>query len=73
MDLEIGDTHCQSLAQWSKATAIPSRDDVQASSPYKSLLAHQLQRIGKVDEILVLGQEICGTNRVIIATSIMEK
>ena len=34
-----GDTDCQSLAQWVKATATPTRDELQASSPYIRVLA----------------------------------
>ena len=29
-----GDTDCQNLAQWFNATATPTRDDLQGSSPY---------------------------------------
>ena len=34
-----GGTDCQSLAQWENATATPTRDELQASSPYLRVLA----------------------------------
>ena len=66
-----GDTDCQSLAQWVNATATPTRDELQASSPYLRVLAQHLDRIAEVDEMLVLREEIDGTNRVIVPTSLI--
>ena len=66
-----GDTDCQNLAQWVNATATPTRDELQASSPYLRVLAQHLDRIAKVDDMLVLREEIDGTNRVIVRTSLI--
>ena len=49
-----GDPNWQSLAQWVNATATPTRDELQASSPYICVLAQQMERIAEVDEMLVL-------------------
>ena len=49
-----GDTDCQNLAQWVNATATRTRDDLQASSPYLRVLAQNLDRIAKLDDMLVL-------------------
>ena len=43
-----GDTDCQSLAQWVNATATPTPDELQASSPYLRVLAQHLERIADV-------------------------
>ena len=51
--------------------ATPTRDDFQASGPYLCLLAQHLQRIAKVDEMLLLREEIERTNRVIVPTSLI--
>ena len=55
-----GDTDGQSLAQWVNATATPTRDELQTSSPYLRLLAQHLERIAEVDELLVLREEVDG-------------
>ena len=66
-----GDTDCQNLAQWVNASATPTRDDLQPSSPYLRVLAQHLDRIAKVDDMLVLREESEGTNRVIVPTSLI--
>ena len=66
-----GDTDFQNLAQWVNATAAHTRDDFQASSPYLRVLAQHLDRILKVDDILLLREEIDGTKRVIVPISLL--
>ena len=66
-----GDTDCQSLVQWVNATATPTRDELQASSPYLRVFPQPLDRIAEVDEMLVLREEVDGTNRVIVPTSLI--
>ena len=53
------------------ATASPTRNELQASIPYLRVLAQHLDRIADVDEMLVLREEIDGTNRVIVPTSLI--
>ena len=52
-------------------TATPTRDEVPSSSPYLRVLAQHLERIAEVDKMLVLREEIDGTNRVIVPTSLI--
>ena len=66
-----GDNDCQSLAQWLNATATPTRDELQASCPYLGVLAQHFERIAEEEEMLVLREEIDGTNRVIVTTSLI--
>ena len=63
-----GDTDCQSFAQLVNATATPTRAELQASSLSLRVLAKDLERISVCDVILVLGEEIDGTKRVILPT-----
>ena len=66
-----GATECQSLAQWLNAKANPTPDDLQASTHYLLVLAQHLDSIAKADEMLLLRQEIDGTNRVIVPISLI--
>ena len=66
-----GDIDCHSWAQWVNSTATPTRDELQACTPYLAVLAQHLDRIAKVDEMLVIREEIDGTNRVIVPTSLI--
>ena len=66
-----GDPDCQSLAQWGSATATPTRDELQASSTYIGVLSQHLDRIAEVDQMLVLPEEVDGTKRVIVPTSLI--
>ena len=52
-------------------TATPTRADLQASSLYLGVLAQHLHRIAKLDEMLVLREDIHGTNRLFVPTSII--
>ena len=53
------------------ATATPTSDELQASSPYLALLAQHLEFIPEVEQMLVLREEDAGTNRVIVPTSLI--
>ena len=59
------------MAYWVNATAAHTRDDLQASSSYLRALAQHLDGIAKLDDMLVLREEIDGTNRVIVPTSLI--
>ena len=54
MEEQKGDTDWQRLGQLGNGPASATRDDMKASSPYLRLLAHYLDRIDKVAEMLVL-------------------
>ena len=47
------------------------RDEMQESCPYLRLLAQYLDCIADVDEMLVLREDVDGTNRVIVPTSLI--
>ena len=53
------------------ATATPTRNELQASSPYLRVLAQLLDRIAKGHEMLLLREELDGTNRVTVPTSLI--
>ena len=55
------------------ATATPTHAQFQASSPYLHVLAQHLERIADGDEMRLLREDVDGTNRVIVLTSIIGK
>ena len=68
---ENGDPHWQSLPHWLNATPTPTREELEASSAYLRVLAHLVESIVMVDEMLVLREEVDGAKRVIVPTSLI--
>ena len=68
-----GHTDCQSLAQWVSATASPTWDELQASSRYLRVVAQHLERIAELDKMHELRDQVDGTNRVIVPSSLIEE
>ena len=66
-----GDTDSECLAHWVNAPASRTRDELQSSSRFLRVLVDQLQCFGEVDHMLVLREQIDGTNGVIVRTSLI--
>ena len=59
------------FTQCLNATATPNPDELHPSSPYLPFVAQLLERIAEVDEMLELREEVDGTIRVIVSTSLI--